>query len=1061
MKKKKVTNLLVAGKVALAVTAPLFVSSAWAGNVIDGNEVAEKVNFSIKGKIVDRSGEPIIGSTISIIGSNTKAISDVDGNFSIMASKGDKLQVSYLGYKDKVVAINNTNNIKVTLEDDVHNLQEVIAIGYGTTTVKSSTGSISQLKADGLNKEVSTNFSSSLSGQVTGVQVIQASGQPGTDSQIRVRGIGTLTAGADPLIVVDGFPLTEGSTLNSINTASIESIEILKDAASTAIYGSRGANGIIMIKTKGGTSSKPNVTFSATLGLQERSDRVKLVNAYDYAIMQKEARNTGYVNKDPLNRKETDSTAERKQKGASKRELLPDYILPYLNGEKGLTDTDWYDEIFRKGSISDYNISVSGGSDKCKYSFTGGYLKQNGILIETDFEKYSANINLWVKPTNNIVIGTSLFPSYSKQNLTQSNNTWGGTLVSLASISYPFFSPYNSDGSLAISKQIEANIAPDGALTENPVAWAKMLERKNTNARLFGNIFTEIDLFKGLKYKLNLGMDYESDQYRAFKPSNIGQYRSAAPSPAYANNNNSTTLNYLVENTLNYNTYLDKNLNHNLGILLGQSYQKEDYEQVAITATGFTDNSIKNIAGGSGYNVVPSEYQWSMISYFGRMNYSLMDKYLLSASVRWDGSSRFGYNSKWGFFPAASAAWIFSNETFAQKLKGLDYAKLRFSWGQSGNNQIPNYGSLAVMGRSNYIFDGNLASGSLISTSPNPDLSWEKTNNLNIGLDLVLFDYLGINFDYYSATTNDLLLEVPVPEQSGYKTSLQNIGKVKNTGIELKLSTAHAIKWGDLSWNSSLTLSANKDKVLALAPGQTQIISGNNITKVGHSIGELYGYEVIGIYKTQEELDKSPHMAGTQLGDYIIKDLNNDGKITTEDRKSYGSPAPKVILGFNNTFCYKNFELSFNFYSELGKKKYSGTLSSLESGEGFMMVTQDYFDKRWHPIDNPNGTMATPNMGNYSNDRKQALNSNLFIKNASYLQLRSLKLAYNLPTSLLSRLGISSTQVYIMGNNLFMITPYKGFSVDAESNSSILEQGTEKYAYPMPRTYTVGININF
>ena len=1059
--KKKFANLLVTGKVALAIATPFITSSVLAGNVIDGNEATEIVTFSMKGKIVDGSGEPIIGSTISIIGSDLKTVSDIDGNFSIIVKKGDKLKISYLGFKDKLVTINNQKGIKVVLEDDVHNLQEVVAIGYGTTTVKSSTGSISQLKADGLDKNVSTNFSSALSGQVTGVQVIQTSGQPGTDSQIRVRGIGTLTAGSDPLIVVDGFPLTEGSTLNSINTASIESIEVLKDAASTAIYGSRGANGIIMIKTKGGASSKPNVTFSASLGLQQRSDRVKLVNAHDFAVFQKEARNTGYVNKDPINRKETDSTEERKKNGASKRELLPDYILPYLNGETGLTDTDWYDEIFRTRSIRDYNISVNGGSEKCKYSFTGGYLKQNGILIGTDFEKYSASVNLWFKPSNNIVIGTSLFPSYSKQNLTQSSNTWGGTLVSLASISYPFFSPYNSDGSLAISKQIEANIAADGALTENPVAWAKMLDCNNTTARFFGNIFTEIDLVKGMKYKLNLGMDYESGQYRAFKPSNIGQYRSAAPSPAYANNNNSTTMNYLVENTLNYNAYLDKDLNHNIGVLLGQSYQKENYEQVAITATGFTDNSIKNIAGGSGFKVSPSEYQWVMLSYFGRVNYSLMDKYLLSASVRWDGSSRFGYNSKWGFFPAASMAWVLSNESFVKKLKNVNYAKLRLSWGQSGNNQIPNYGALAVMKRSNYIFDNSLASGSLISTSPNPDLSWEKTNNFNVGVDLVLFNYLGVNIDYYNATTNDLLLEVPVPEQSGYKTSLQNIGKVRNTGFEVKISTSRPLMLDNIRWNSSLTLSANKDKVLALAPGQTQIISGQNITRVGHSIGELYGYEVIGIYKTQEDLDKYPHMAGTQLGDYIIKDLSRDKKITTEDRKSYGSPAPKVILGFNNTASYKNFELSLNLYSELGKKKYSGTLSSLESGEGFMMITQDYFNKRWHPVDNPNGTMATPNMGNYSNDRKQALNSNLFIKNASYLQLRSLKLAYNLPSTILSKLGISNAQVYVMGNNLFMITPYKGFSVDAESNSSVLQQGAEKYAYPMPRTYTFGLNVSF
>ncbi len=1064
MKKNALTSLVLVGKMGLLTSISAFAPvNLQASNTLDGNTIvgSKSMNVEIKGQVLDETGAPIIGATITVIESNQNAVSDIEGNFGIHAHKGSKVKISYLGYKDKTIVLNDTKDVKVTMDEDVHNLGEVVAIGYGTTTVKSSTGSIASIKADNLNKNVSANFASSLSGKVTGVQVIQPSGQPGTDAQIRVRGIGTLTAGSDPLIIVDGFPLSEGSTLNSINTASIESIEILKDAASTAIYGSRGANGIIMVKTKGGAESKPQVSFSATLGLQQRSDKVKLVNAYDYATLMKEARNTGYVNKDPNNRKETDTNEERKLKGASKRELIPDYILPYLNGEKGLPDTDWYDEIFRTSAITDYNVSINGGSDKLKYSFTGGYLNQKGILIGTDFEKYSANVNLWFKPTKHVVIGTSLFPSYSKQNFTQSSNTWGGTLPAMASISYPFFPVYNEDGSYAISEQIKANIAPDGALCENPVAWANMLDNQKKTERFFGNIYTEIDLLKCLKYKLNLGMDYQSTQVRVFKPSDIGQYRSAAPSPAYAKNNNGLLMNYLVENTLTFNRYLDKNMAHNLNALIGQSYQRENYENVAIDATGFTDNSIRNIAGGSGFKVTPSEYQWTMLSYFGRINYALFDKYLVSASARWDGSSRFGQNTKWGFFPAASMAWILSNESFLKNTKGINYAKLRFSWGETGNNQIPNYGSLATMKRSNYIFDGSLASGSLISTSPNPELSWEKTSTFNIGLNLVLFDYLGIDADYYHATTNDLLLEVPVPEQSGYKNSLQNIGKVRNTGVELKLYTARDIQLGNVAWNSSLTMSSNKDKVLALAPGQTQIISGNSITKVGHSIGELYGYEVIGLFKTQEELDNYPHMAGTQLGDYILKDLNGDKKITTEDRKSFGSPSPKVILGFNNTFKYKAFELSFDLYSELGKKKFSGTLSSLECGEGFMMVTENYFKNRWHPVDNPNGTMATPNMANYSNQRKQSLASNLYYVDASYVQLRNLKLSYNLPTSLVSKIGLSHAQVYVMGNNLLTLTPYKGFSVDAETGSGILQQGYEKYAYPMARTYTIGINVNF
>lgn len=1035
---------------------------AVADNPVDtesGNKT--EVMYIVKGNVVDENNEPIIGCTIVDVNAATNAVSDINGNFSIKVGKGSAIRISYLGYKEKIVKIENNDKFNIRLEVDTHNLSEVVAIGYGSTTVKSSTGSITQIKSDDLNRNVTTNFANSLSGKVTGVQVIQPSGQPGTDSEIRVRGIGTLTAGGAPLIVVDGMPLSEGTTLNSINTASIESIEILKDAASTAIYGSRGANGIIMVKTKGGDSTKPKVALSASMGIQQRSDKVKLVNAYDFATFLKEARNTGYVNKDPKNRNESDTNEERIKKGASKRQLIPDYIVPYLNGEKGLTDTDWYDEIFRNASVQDYNLSINGGSNKFKYSFTGGYMKQDGIVLKTGFEKYSANVNLQFQPSDHITIGTSLFPSYSKQNLTQSRDVWGGTLMSAASISYPFFSPYNEDGSFAISKQINANIVPDGALQENPVAWAHMLDNKKTNARFFGNLFTEITFFKGLKYKLNIGTDYESIKHTSFKPSDIGQYRAAAPSPAYAENNKGEKLNYLIENTLYFNRYFGKDLEHYASALIGQSYQKESYERIGIMATGFTDNSIRNIAGGSGFKITPAQYEWNLISYFGRINYLFRERYILNVSARWDGSSRFGSNSKWGFFPAVSTAWVITNEPFMKNIGLIDYAKLRLSWGKSGNNQIPNYGSLAMMKRSDYIFDGNLASGSLIGTSPNPSLSWEKTSTINAGLNVVMGNYLGIDFDFYSATTNDLLLDVPVPEQSGYQSSLQNIGKVRNIGVELKLYTASSVKFGNAEWNLTFTMSTNKDKVLALAPGQTQIISGNNITRVGKSIGELYGYEVIGLYKTQADLDRYPHMAGTQLGDPIIKDLSDDKEITTEDKRSFGSPAAKVILGFNNAFKYKGFGLSFDLYSELGKKKYNGTLASLESGEGFMMITQNYFDKRWHPQDSPNGTMFTPNMGNYSNTRKQALNSNIFFVNASYLQLRSLRLSYDMPAKLLKKIGVENAEVYLMGNNLLMITPYKGFNVEAENNSSVLRQGFEKYSYPMPRTYTIGINVTF
>ena len=1014
--------------------------------------------ITISGTIVDEKGETIIGASVAVQGTTLGTITNADGEYSLAnVPENSQITISFIGYQSISLPANAKALGKIVMKEDNELLDEVVVIGYGTTTVKSATGSISSVKANELQSYPSTNFASALSGKMAGVQVSLPSGAPGGSPVINVRGIGTLTAGSKPLIVVDGFPLTEGSDINSINMSAIQSIEVLKDAASTAIYGSRGANGIIMITTKSGKTSKPNVSLSATFSLQQRYDKLELVDAYDMAQYMLEARNTGYVNKNPSVRKESDDTATRKANGASKRELIPDYLYPYLNGEKGLTNTNWLDEIFQLAPMQDYNISVSGGSEKAFYSLSAGYMKQEGIVIGTDFDKFSANVNLKLMPSNTITLGFSFSPSYSKKN-TFDEDAMSSNFLNIATGIYPFFAPYNEDGTLTISEQIKANADTDGALYENPVAIAKKVKRKNDRLRLFGNMYAEVKLFKDFRFKTNIGADYDAQIYKFYTPSDIGKYRAAAPQPISASQSNTNRKNYLIENTLTYNKLIKE---HSIQILLGQSYQREDQEVLKVTAADFGDSSIQNIAGGSSFKVEPSQYSWAMISYFARLNYNWQDKYIFSASMRRDGSSRFGNNTKWGMFPALSAAWLISNEKFMSNCSAIDYAKLRVSWGKSGNNQIANYGAQALMSNNDYLFGGTLAPGTVINASPNPDLSWEMTSTWNIGLDVTLFKYLGISADFYLANTNDLLLSVPVPQQSGYTTSLQNIGKVRNTGFEIRFSTAKDIEMGPVSWNSSLNLSTNKNKDLALA--QTQIIGskGFSITEVGKSISELYGYEIIGIYKSDEDFKKYPAMPGTQIGDYIIKNQNDDNVINTKDKKSFGSPLPKVVLGWNNTFRYKSFELTLDLYSELGKKLYSTALATyMDTGEGFAVTTKEYFNNRYHPVNNPNGTYATPNMGNFSSARKEARISNKFFYNASNFNIRSLKFSYELPSSFINRLGLQRTQVYFLANNLLLLTPYKGMSLNGNA-ADALNQGLESYNYPLPRTFSLGLNINF
>jgi TonB-linked SusC/RagA family outer membrane protein len=948
-----------------------------------------------------------------------------------------------------------------TVTDKEKKIDAVVLVGYGKQNRKDVSGSIASLGEKDLKNVASGNFGEMITGKVTGIQTTSANASPGSSPNIRIRGIGTLTAGANPLIVVDGFPLTEGTNLNSIDPNSIASIDVLKDAASTAIYGSRGANGVILIQTKEGKKGKLEVILDSYYGIQTRSDNEKFVNAYDMAIFMKESRDNNYLSKG-ANRNASDDTTTRISKGATLRELVPDYLIPYLNKQPGLIDTNWYSAVLKPAPMSNTALNILGGSDNTKYSFTGSYLNQKGILIGTDYEKYSGNINLTSTITDRLKFGVSMTPSFSKGSLLDMVN--GGrtyNLLQMATTMYPFFAPRDSNGSLIISQQIKVNGPTDGALVENPVGIAEMTKRKYTLFKTFGNIFGEWNFLKDFKYKLSAGGDYTNYEYNFFDPSTVGSYRTPTPDVTIASRTEYITKNYLIENLLTYDKRID---NHSFNAILGQSYQEETSTQTTTLATGFPDNSLENISGGTSFKVDLNQYKWTLISYFTRFNYTYNSKYSLMASYRRDGSSRFGANSKWGNFYALSFGWTVSKEHFFPQNKWIDPLKLRFSLGTNGNNQIPNFGSLSLMEKENYVFGGILVPGYRSSTATSFNLSWEKSKSANFGIDFSLFNkYLSVSADYYILNRNGLLLDVPVPQQSGYSTLLQNIGKIRNSGLEIQLSLKPLHIGNHFEYSGNFSFSTNKNKVLALANGQEQIVAGANnfaVTKVGGSIAEMYGYHILGIYKTQEQIDNSPHIAGTLVGDYIMEDLNGDGKIDANDKKSFGSGAPKYIMGFTNSFRYKNFDLSFTLYSELGRKIYNGDqVNSTESGEGFGIATQNYFDNRYNPVTNPNGTYAMPNM-NFSNNRKEARTSSIFFKNGDYVRLRSLRLAYNLSQNLVSALKVRSIQLYFVGNNLLTLTSYKGQNLDATSES-ILTQGYDNGYYPVAKVYSFGMNMKF
>lgn len=1029
----------------------------------------------VNGVVVDDSGLPLPGASVVEKGTSNGVTTDFDGIFQLQLQSADPvLVVSYLGFQPKEIPVDGKNTFNISLSANSEALDEVVVIGYGQQSRAKIVGAVGEMKQEELAQVASASVAEQLAGKMSGVVINQSNGQPGAAAQIVIRGTGTLTAGTNPLIVVDGLPLTEGSTLNSINPDDIATVNVLKDAASASIYGSRAANGVILVTTKQGrNNTETTISLDSYMGIQEQSSGMELVDAYQFSQFISEARNWGYVSKDPLNRSATDPNSVRVTKtingqGIDGRELNLDFLQPYLNGQPGLVNTDWMDVAFRTAEIHNYNLSATGGNEKTKFYTSLGYFNQEGIVIGSDLERYSASINLQSQLTDKLKIGVTVKPTYTNQNALNQSSRSSGTLA-LIGLNMPYYSPYNQDGSLNISEQIIQEqrelegVRINGTPVENLLATASNVKDNRERFRAFGNIFMDYEILKNLKYKLSMGGDYDNYTRNYYYPSSTGSYRTPAPrSDADGSQTKEVRVNYIIENTLNYDFSLGKN---NFDLLAGYTFQKENIDYTSVTGTGYADDNIENISGASSHTSSYNSEIWALESYFTRLQYDYNSKYLFSAAIRKDGSSRFGSNNRWGYFPSVSGGWVFSKEAFFPLDDVITFGKVSASWGQTGNNQIGNYGAHALVTESNYVYQSALAPGYITTSAPNPDLGWEIASSVNIGLDLALFHKVNLSAAYYKTNTKDLLLEVPVPQQTGYTTVLANIGEMENSGLEFEVS-GNNFMFGEVALGVHANLTSYSNTVLALGPGQDEIATGRDqlfVTKVGGSIAEIYGYQVNGVFKTQNEIDNTPHLPGTLTGDYRVKDINGDGEINDDDKVSKGTFTPDFTYGFGGNVSYKGFMFSFDFNGIAGRTLMDDDMASLsESGEGFGVPSTYYYKNRYHPENNPDGFLGQPNFGNFSNSRK-ILNSSVVVKenNGDYLRLRNIRLAYEFSKPLLEKLHLSRLQIYLSGNNVFTKTDYRGWNPDGTS-SNILTSGFNTGSnYPVAKSYMIGFKISY
>ncbi|WP_372771903.1 SusC/RagA family TonB-linked outer membrane protein [Mangrovibacterium sp.] len=1012
---------------------------------------------AVKGIVTDSStGESLPGVAVYVKGTSVGTVTNIDGMYSINASANSTIRFSFVGYTTQEIEISNRDVINVQLKVAVEELSDVVVVGYGTMKRSDLTGAVTSINEDALKAEVVNSLDQAIQGKASGVQVTQNSGSPSAATSIRIRGANSLRNN-EPLYVIDGVPVNSDATnttagfdwagggngqtainvLSTINPADIVSIEILKDASSTAIYGSRGANGVVLVTTKKGKSGDAVIAYNFSYGVQTVAKFLDVMNLKEFAEYQNELAELGYI---------------------GQRTEFSDLSLVPQNG------TDWQKELFRSAIVSEHHVSVSGGNEKTKYSISGGYKDQEGLVLGSDYSRITGRVNVSSQAKEWLNLGVNLSASRTDETINLTDSDDG--VITGALLMSPYQEVRGVDGSWAGPNQTDLSAGT------NPVAKATEINNDIVRTRILGNAYADITILPSLNLRTEFGTDLNFDNNYSFLPTyewGVSTNTVAKSRRQFSNNAYWIQKNYLT---------FDKAFGaHKVKVMLGQESQRARYENLIGQRQDFVSNDIRELAAGGTDDQFADSHAGSntQVSFFGRANYSYNEKYLLTATYRTDGSSKFGPNNKWGYFPSFALAWRATQEEFLKNTSWLDNLKVRAGWGQVGNDAIGNYS----YGSSLQVRATAFGGGFLLNNIPNPNVKWETTTQVNIGFDLaVLENRIEFVAEFYKKFTKDMLLVQPVPDYLGTLTGIgqgwqgiqppySNLGEMENTGIEFTLSTINISK-PDFKWSTTLTFSKNKNKITSLGLDNAALYRKvqwyDFVTKtaVGKPVGQFYGYVVEGIFQTPQEVASSPvqktvnELNGTWAGDIKYKDINEDDVIDDLDRTYIGDPNPDFTFGFINSFNYKNFDLAIYTNGSYGNDVFNFQRIRTEGMTNLYVNQLKTVTNRWTPTNTetnmPRLVQSDPNQNARISDR--------YIEDGSFLRISNITLGYQLPTTWLSKTPVKSFRVYGKIQNLHTFTKYSGYDPEVGSfNQDALLTGVDNGRFPLPRTFMFGVNV--